>query len=99
MPSDNRSTRSARIHAVAIVISHDQAGDDGPGRLLDEAVEWPAQLHQASPFVLFELRVFGTLGIGDALVFQLGEPLPARLHQRTNPRPRIPDTIKKIATM
>src|SRR5271170_2289721 len=64
------------VDAVTIMIGHDQAGRGGTYRLLDEAVEWPAQLHQARPFVLeyvpdrpvLELRVAGSPGISDALV-------------------------------
>ena len=60
-------------------------------RLLDEAVEGPAQLHQARAFFLehlpdrpvLELRMLGPLGVGDALIFQpriqFGEALHPRL--------------------
>jgi hypothetical protein len=34
------------------MIGRDQAGGRGAHRLLDKAVERPAQLHQARPFVL-----------------------------------------------
>ena len=62
----------------------------GAHRLLDEAVERPAQLHQARPFVLehlpdrpvLELRMLGALGVGDALIFQPGVQLGQALHPR-----------------
>ena len=62
----------------------------GAHRLLDEAVERPAQLHQARPFILehlpdrpvLELRVLGSLGVGDALIFQPGVQLGQALHPR-----------------
>ena len=84
---------SARIDAVAIVIGHDQAGRAGPDRLLDEAVERPAQLHQARPFLLehlpdrpvLELRVLSPLGVGDALIFQPRVQLGQALHPRLGP--------------
>src|ERR1700685_3551626 len=64
-----------RIHTVTIMVGHDQASRGGTHRLLDEAVEWPARLHQARPLTLeyvpdrpvLELRVAGSPGIGDAL--------------------------------
>ena len=80
----------ARIDAVAVVVGHDQAGGGGAHRLLDKAVERPAQLHQARPLVLehlpdrpvLELRVPGALGVGDALIFQPGVQLGQALHPR-----------------
>lgn len=61
-----------RVDAVAVVIGHDEAGGAGPDRLLDEALERPAQLHQACPLVLeylpdrpvLELRMLGSPGVG-----------------------------------
>src|SRR5271163_1719475 len=62
------SAGSPRVDAVTVVIRHDQAGDGGTHRFLDEAVEWPAQFHQAGPLILeylpdrpvLELRVVGS---------------------------------------
>src|ERR1019366_2547827 len=80
-----------RIDAVAVMIGHDQAGGAGPYRLLDKTVEGFAQLHQARSFFLeyvpdravLELWMFGSFGVGDALIFQpriqLGEALHPRL--------------------
>jgi hypothetical protein len=58
------------VDAVTVMIRHDQAGGGGTHRLFDEAVEWPAQFHQARPLILeyvpdrpvLELRVVGSLG-------------------------------------
>src|SRR5271168_2956361 len=58
------------VDAVTIMICHDQAGGGGTHRLFDEAVEWPAQVHQARPLILeyrpdrpiLELRVAGSPG-------------------------------------
>ena len=83
----------ARIDAVAIMIGHDQAGGAGPHRLLDEPVERTAQLHQAGAFFLehvpdrpiLELRMFGALGVGDALIFQPRIQLGEALHPRLGP--------------
>jgi hypothetical protein len=65
------------------MIRHDQAGGRGTHRLFDEAVEWPAQFHQARPLVLehlpycpiLELRVVGSPGVGETLSFQPGVQL------------------------
>jgi hypothetical protein len=56
----------------------------------DEAIEEPAQLHQAHPLFLehlpdrpvLELRVFGSVGVGDALIFQPCIQLGQALHPR-----------------
>src|SRR6478609_3990280 len=77
-----------RVDAVAIMIRHDQAGGRRTHRLLDEAVEWPAQLHQAGPLNLeyvpdrpvLELRMVGSPGVGNALVFQPDVQLDEALH-------------------
>jgi hypothetical protein len=74
----HRPASGPRIDAVAIMIGHDQAGGAGPDGLLYESIEGTAQFHQARAFFLehvpdasiFELRMFGPLGIGDALIFQ-----------------------------
>src|ERR1700692_3220938 len=72
------------------VVRHDQASGRGTHRLFDEAVEWPAQFHQARPLILEylpdrpvpELRVVGSPGISDALIFQPGVQLGQALHPR-----------------
>src|SRR5665213_3520852 len=79
---------SAGIDAVTIAIGRYQTRRAGPDRLLDEAVEGATQLHQARAFVLEhgpdralpELRVFGALGIGDALIFKPRVQLSQALH-------------------
>ena len=66
---------------LAVAVAH------APRHDLDEAVERPAQRHQARPLVLehlpdgpiLELRVPGPLGVGDALGFQPGVQLNAWL--------------------
>jgi len=79
----NHPAGGPRVDAVAIVIGHDQAGGGGAHRLLDKAVERPAQLDQARPLILeylpdhavLELRMLGSFGVGDALIFQPGVEL------------------------
>src|SRR5580658_8813068 len=79
---------SSRIDAVTIAIGRDQTRRAGPDCLLDKAVEGTTQLHQAGAFVLehvpdralFELRVFGAFGVGDALIFQPRIQLREALH-------------------
>ena len=51
-PHQDHPAGGACVDAVAIMIGRDQAGGRGAHRLLDKAVERPAQLHQARPFVL-----------------------------------------------
>src|SRR5271167_5064241 len=78
------------VDAVTVMIRHDQAGGGGTHRLFDEAVEWPAQVHQARPLILeyrpdrpiLELRVAGSPGVCDALIFQPGIQLGQALHSR-----------------
>ena len=77
-----------RIDAVTIMVGHDQAGCGGTHRFFHEAVEWPARLHQARPLILeyvpdrpvLELRVAGSPGVGDALVFQPDVQFDQALH-------------------
>src|SRR3984885_14047195 len=89
----NHPTGGARIDAVAIVISHDQAGGAGPDRLLDEPVEGAAKLHQARTFLLedppdrsiLELGMPDSLCVGDALIFQPRIQLGQALYPRFGP--------------
>jgi hypothetical protein len=81
---------SSGVDAVTVMIRHNQAGGRGTHRFLDEAMEWPAQFHQARPLVLeyipdrpvLELRLVGSPGVGDALIFQPGVQLNQALHPR-----------------
>src|ERR1700733_9428216 len=65
-------TSGPRVNTVTMMVRHDQAGGGGTHRLFDEAVEWPAQLHQARPLMLkyvpdrpvLELRVVGSPRVG-----------------------------------
>jgi hypothetical protein len=92
-----------RIDAVAIMIGHDQASGAGPDGFLDEPVEGTAQLHQACAFFLehlpdgpiLELRVLGSLGVGDALIFQPRVQLGETLH----PRLRSEELVAQIANL
>src|SRR5208283_1437493 len=75
-PHQHHPAGGPRVDAVAVMIGHDQAGGAGSHRLLDKTVEGLAQLHQARSFFLeyvpdravLELWVFGSFGVGDALI-------------------------------
>ena len=85
------------------MIGHDRTGGRGTHRLLHEAVERPAQLHQTCLFVLehlpdrpvLELRVAGSPGVGDALILQPGVQLDQALHSRL----RAEQQIAQIANL
>src|SRR3974390_3909978 len=93
----NHPAGGPRIDAIAIVIGHDQAGGAGPDCLLDEPVEGTAQLHQARALFLeyvpdgpiLELRMLGSLGVGDALIFQPRIELGETLYPRLGPEPLV----------
>ncbi len=102
-PHQNHAARCPGIDAVAIVIGHDQARGGGTYRLLDEAVERSAQLHQAGPFLLehfpdrpvLELGVSGALGVGDALILQPR----VQLDQAIRPRLGAKQQVAQVADL
>jgi hypothetical protein len=76
-------------------VSHPRCG--GTRRHFDQAVEWPAQLHQALPLPGIRprssspyLRVAGSSGVSDALIFQprvqLGQALTRGLGRNSRSR-------------
>jgi hypothetical protein len=76
------------VDTVTVMLRHDQADGGGTHRYPGEAVEWPAQFHQARPFILeylpdcpaVELRLVGSPRAGDARLFPPGVQLGQALH-------------------
>jgi hypothetical protein len=76
------------VDTVTVMLRHDQTDGGGTHRFPGEAVEWPAQFHQARPFILeylpdcpaVELRLVGSPRAGDARLFPPGVQLGQALH-------------------